>query len=85
MKRAEVTYGQLDKVLRALGFSCRVFKGDPATRMYDHKETGASILVPDLPENEQVLEFHLVTARMTLNEFGIADPTTFAAKLQKAG
>jgi hypothetical protein len=30
-------------------------------------------------------EHHLVTVRVTLDEFGIADPTAFAAKLQKAG
>jgi len=85
VNRTNVTYGQLDKVLRSLGFSCRVLQGDPATRLYDHKDSGASILLPSLPENEPVLEFHLVTARVTLDEFGIADPTTFAAKLQKAG
>jgi len=38
MKRAEVTYGQLDKVLRSLGFSCRPSKHDPPGRIYEHKQ-----------------------------------------------
>ena len=85
MKRTLVTYGQLDKVLRSLGFTCRLVDGHPPARVYDHKETGASIMLPPFPGEDRVLEYHLVTARVMLDEFGIADPTTFAAKLQKAG
>jgi hypothetical protein len=85
MKRTQVTYGQLDKVLRSFGFTSRVVNGDPPARVYDHKETGASIMMPPFPDHDRVLEYHLVTARVMLDEFGIADPTAFAAKLQKAG
>jgi hypothetical protein len=85
MNRTNVTYGQLDKVPRSLGFSCRLVEQDPPVRVYDHQETGASILLPPFPEEDRVLEYQLVTARVTLDEFGIADPTAFAAKLQKAG
>src|SRR5262245_38104335 len=38
MKRTDVTYGQLDRVLRSLGFSCRLLKEDPPARVYEHKE-----------------------------------------------
>jgi hypothetical protein len=85
MKRSEVTYGQLDKVLRSLGFSCQPVAGDPPTRLYEHKKTGASIMLPPFPDDDRVLEYHLVTARVMLDENGIAKPTVFAAKLQKAG
>jgi hypothetical protein len=85
MKRTDVTYGQLDKVLRSLGFSCRLVKGKPPARHYEHKETGAFITVPPFPESDRVLEHHLVTARVMLDEFGIAEPKVFDAKLQKAG
>ena len=85
MNRTDVTYGQLDKVLRSLGFSCRLVKGQPPARHYEHQETGAFITVPPFPESDRVLEHHLVTAQVTLDGFGIADPTVFAAKLQKAG
>ncbi len=85
MNRTDVTYGQLDKVLRSLGFSCQFVKKDPPTRLYEHKEAGAWIMLPLLPDDERVMEHHLVTARVTLDGFGIADPTLFAAKLQKAG
>jgi hypothetical protein len=61
MKRTKVTYGQLDRVLRSLGFTSRLVNGDPPARVYDHKETGASIMVPPFPEDDHVLEYHLVT------------------------
>jgi hypothetical protein len=85
MKRAEVTYGQLDKVLRALGFSCRMVVKDGEARRYEHAQTGALILLPAYPEADNVLEIHLFMVRATLENFGISDPTTFDKKLQKAG
>jgi hypothetical protein len=85
MKRTDVTYGQLDKVLRALGFSCRLVKEDPPARVYEHKETGAYFSTPPFPMTDYVLDYHLVGARTTLDLFGIADPKVFDAKLQKAG
>lgn len=84
MKRTDVTYGQLDKVLRSLGFSCRTAKQEPPGRVYQHK-CGAMILLPALPESDQIFEHHLVAARMELDNFGLADPSMFAAKLHKAG
>jgi hypothetical protein len=80
-----VTYGQLDKVLRSLGFSCRLVNGNPPARRYEHKESGALISMPPFPETDFVLEHHLVAARVTLDSFGIADPKVFDAKLQRAG
>ena len=85
MTTTEVTYGQLDRVLRSLGFSSRLVQGKPPARHYEHKETGAFITLPPLPESERVLEHHLVTVRVTLDGFGIADPVVFASYLQKAG
>jgi hypothetical protein len=81
---AHVTYAQLDKVLHSLGFSCRPVKHDPPGRIYEHK-AGVVIMLPALPESDKVFEHHLVAVRMELDNFGIADPTVFAAKLQKAG
>jgi hypothetical protein len=85
MKRTDVTYGQLDKALRSLGFSCRLVDVDPPARVYDHKETGASFMLPPFPETDLVLDYHLVGARTLLDLFGVADPIAFDAKLQKAG
>lgn len=85
MITTELTYGQLDKVLRSLGFTSRLVKGKPPARVYEHKETGAFITLPPLPENDRVMEHHLVAVRGTLDGFGIADPTAFAALIQKAG
>jgi hypothetical protein len=85
MKRTEVTYGQLDRVLRSLGFTCHPVKGDPPARRYEHKESGALISMPPFPETDFVLDYHLVGARTTADLFGIADPKVFDAKLKKAG
>ncbi len=85
MNRTEVTYGQLDKVLRSLGFSCRPARHDPPGRIYEHKESGAVIMLPVVAESDKVFEHHLAAARTELDNFGLADPSVFAAKLQKAG
>jgi len=85
MRRTDVTYGQLDKVLRSLGFSCRLVKGDPPARVYDHEETGASFTIPPFPETDFVLDYHLVAARTILDLFGIADPKVFDAQVRRAG
>ena len=84
MKRTDVTYGQLDKVLRSLGFSCRVSEKAPPTRVYEH-ESGALFTTPPFPMTDHVLDDHLVAARTILDLFGIADPKVFDAKLRKAG
>jgi hypothetical protein len=85
VKRTEVTYGQLDKVLRSLGFSCRLVKGRPPARHYEHAGTGAFITLPPFPDGDRVMEHHLVSVRVTLDGFGIVDAKVFDAQLQKAG
>ncbi len=84
MKRTNVTYSQLDKVLRSLGFSCWLSKKEPPARVYEH-ESGALVTTPPLPLDDFVLESHLVGARTTVDLLGIADPKVFDAKLQTAG
>jgi hypothetical protein len=85
MQRSDVTYGQLDKVLRSLGFSCQPSEKNPPGRIYQHPKTGAIVKLPTFPDGEKVFAYHMVTVQGELENFGIADPTTFAAKLQKAG
>jgi hypothetical protein len=85
MKKKHVTYGQVDKVLRALGFSCQVVTKEPATRVYEHQASGAWIMLPRLPEKDAVLDYHLASVRTTLDGFGIADSQVFDANLQKVG
>jgi len=86
MNRTEVSYGQLDAVLRSLGFSCRLYTADPPpTRVYEHKETGTTVMLPPFPDDEKVLDYHLTLVRVMLDNYGIADPTAFAAQLQRAG
>src|SRR5260370_21933122 len=84
MKRTEVTYGQLDKALRSLGFSCRLVTHDPPpARVYEHKESGAIVMIPPFPMDDFVYAHHLLIARTTVDLFGIAEPEVFDAKFQK--
>jgi hypothetical protein len=85
MKRSDVTYGQLDKALRSLGFSCRPSVKDPPGRIYQHPKSGALIKLPTFPDNEKVFEYHMITVQGELENFGIADSKTFGVKLHKAG
>jgi hypothetical protein len=85
MKRTDVTYGQLDKVLRSLGFTSRVVNEDPPSRLYEHRESGAYLTVPPFPFSDRVYEYQMVAVRTTLDNFGIADPSTFEADLQRVG
>lgn len=85
MKRTEVTYGQLEKVLRSFGFTCRPGNRNPPGHIFEHPQTGAMVAFPAFPATDKVYEHHLVAARMELDDFGIADPATFEAKLRKAG
>jgi len=84
-RRTKFTYAQLDKVLRSLGFSRRDFEKDGRGVCYDHKETGAWIILPEMSKDEHVVDYHLDDVRTTLDGFGIADPTALVSKLQKAG
>jgi hypothetical protein len=85
MRRVNFTYGQLDKVLRSLGFTSCLVPVDPPAQVYDHQQTGCHIMVPPFPKEAKMLEYHFATARMMLDQFGIADPEAFDAKLRKAG
>lgn len=78
----DVTYSRLDEVLRSLGFS--VGEPEQGTRLYRHMETGAVIVLPILPDQDEVLPRHLVGVRMTLDGFGIADSLEFDSRIQKA-
>jgi hypothetical protein len=84
MKRTDVTYGQLDQVLRSLGFSCELSAQEPPARVYQHA-SGALFTTPPFAMDDFVLEAHLVAARTILDLFGIADPAILDAKLRKAG
>jgi hypothetical protein len=84
MNRTEFTYGQLDRALHSLGFSCRLDPSEPPARIYEHPKSEALVVVPPLPESEKVYDYHLIGTRHILDEFGIADPKVFASELQRA-
>ncbi len=79
---SEVTYGRLEEVLLSLGFSPCVVK--ERNKIFRHEETGALVIYPEFPPDDPVLPRHLLAVRSILQAYGIADPTDFATKLQKA-
>jgi hypothetical protein len=85
MKRTNVTYGQLDRVLRSLGFARQLLKSDPPAVHYEHKETRALISMPPHSKKDKVYAYHMVIVRTTLELYGIADPSILEAELQRAG
>lgn len=85
MRQTDITYGQLDRVLKSLGFSCRLLTDDPPAKLYEHKASGAYLTVPPFPDSDKVLDYHLAAAKLTVDNFGIANKQIFDAELQKAG
>ncbi len=81
---AEVTYGRLDRVLRSLGFSCRLLESAPKTRVYEHS-SGAILMLPPLSDDQVVFPHHLTGVLGTLDNYRIASPLVFAEELQKVG
>jgi hypothetical protein len=80
----EVTYGQLDRVLRALGFSYRTVTLQTEAVVYEHQQTGAVVILPAASEWKRALPHHLAAVQGTLREYGIADPLNLARELQEA-
>jgi hypothetical protein len=85
MAQTNYTYGQLDRVLRSLGFARRLVEKEPPAVRYEHKELGALISIPPFDDEDKALGHHLAVARATLEPYGIADPFAFDAELQKLG
>ena len=81
----KVTYSQLDKVLRTLGFTGRPVPLQTEALVYEHPETGAVIILPAASDQKRALPHHLAAVQGTLKEYGIADPLDLAGELQKAG
>ncbi|MGL4554998.1 MAG: hypothetical protein ACRC33_27845 [Gemmataceae bacterium] len=79
----KVNYRQFDEILRSYGFLVREPEQD--TRVYNHPETGALLVFPIFPPDEQILMRHLVAARMTLGGYGLASEEEFEARLRQAG
>ena len=49
------------------------------------RKAGRCIILPAFDLSERVYAHHLLTVQTDLDNFGLADPSVFAAKLQKAG
>ena len=81
---SEMTYGQLDRWLRSLGFSCRTASLRTKALVYEHAPTGAMIILPERPTGNPVLPHHLAAVQATLKVHGIADPLDFTMEPQRA-
>ena len=45
---------------------------DPPGRIYEHPQTGATVMLPAFPASEKVYEHHLAAARMEMPDVGVA-------------
>jgi len=52
--------------------------------VYKHEASGALVLLPVMPDDEEAQAWHVVGIRMTLENFGVAAPAEFDSRLQKA-
>lgn len=71
MPNTVFTYGLLDERLRALGFAVDTQKGK--ARIYKHEDTGARVVLPDAPLDEEVHSYHSAVVRQVLEEHNIGD------------
>jgi hypothetical protein len=78
---SSVTYGQLENALRSLGFTlCGVVEKN---KVFLHEPTGAIIVYPEFPPDQEVYPSHELRARAVLDAYGIVDRRDFAALLQQ--
>jgi len=78
-----INYGQLDAILRSYGFVTH--EPRKGARVYTFPGTEVLFPIPIRPDTEQVSNFHLMGAKMTVDAYGIADPDELAARLVNAG
>jgi hypothetical protein len=82
MRKSNITYGQLDGVLRSLGFNVQIEKGK--RRLYAHAGTGALMSLPDRKPTELANATYVAAVRKVLADYDIADEVEFASQLQEA-
>ncbi len=79
----EVTFGKLDQLLRGLGFTA--FDTLTGTRVYQHRPSGAEVYIPRQTPEQLVRPHHVLSARVTLDDFGVLADREFEGRLQTAG
>ena len=82
MRIPKISYGQLDAVLQALGFSVRVDIGK--RRLYTHEATGALMSLPGRKPSETAHATYVAAVRKVLTDYGIVAEDDFALQLQGA-
>jgi hypothetical protein len=81
---AKPTYGTLDESLRSIGFTMNKTKNaSPPARVYHHEATGALILLPVFPLEQELERCHLVAVKITLETWGVTDPEEFERRLRE--
>jgi predicted RNA binding protein YcfA (HicA-like mRNA interferase family) len=79
MVTKRVTFGQLSKALKSLGFEEKIGKGQQ--RIFRHGGTGALIVLPRMATTATVSSRHLAAIGKTLEHFEIAGVLEFGALL----
>jgi predicted RNA binding protein YcfA (HicA-like mRNA interferase family) len=77
-----VTYGQLERFLLSLGF--KRYRAEASHVFFEHKASGAGIVVKDYEANEPVHSTKLVGVRGTLHHSGLVDRDEFEGRLEQS-
>ena len=77
MMTDDITYGQLEDALLALGFKKHIGAGRGT--QFTHPSSDAIILLPVYTREEEARERHLVVTQAVLHEYGYLDRDEFHA------
>ena len=79
-KNNRTTFGQLDKVLRDLGFERKVVRGTGIS--YRHPTTDSLLLVKPHKPADVVPQYVMVATRLQLDRQGVVEATDFEEMLK---
>ena len=79
----KVTYAQLERFLLSLGFKRSRAEGSHV--YFEHKASGAGMVVKDYDPTEAVHSTKLVAVRGTLHNAGLVDRDEFEERLEQSG
>jgi len=82
MSTPSLTYGQLEYLLKELGYHLNQVQSGP--RVWENPSFDAVKLLPEESPDKPARLHHLLTVRKVSVEKGIVDEATFAALLEKA-
>jgi hypothetical protein len=79
---SDLSYGELDRILRSLGFDLRGPMEN--NKIYWHPQVEALITLPIFPDDQAVYQHHIDLTRLTLDTYGLDNPFANTPRPQRA-